>query len=126
RLAAGRGAGHEYEAVRLRGRVAETLLVGRRETQPVEADQRARRVEDAHRDLLAVLHRQGGHAEVDRAVLVAGLDATVLWDAALGDVHARHHLQARDERVLQPLREVEALFQDAVDAIPDDDAVRGR
>jgi hypothetical protein len=126
RLAAARGPGHEDQPLRLAGRLTQALLVLRRQAEPLEADQRARRVEDAHRDLLAVLHRQGRHAEVDRAVLVAHLDAAVLRHAALGDVHPRHHLQARDQRLLQPLREVEAFFEDAVEAIPHDDAVHRR
>ena len=54
-------------------------------------------------------------------VLFGGLeiDAAVLRQAALGDVHVRHHFQARDDGRLQEaqLRRDRDFVQDAVDAV---------
>src|SRR5262249_9711241 len=57
-----------------------------------------RRIENAQHDLLAKERRTGAHAEVDGATLrQLHLDATVLWDASLGDIEPRHHLEPRRE-----------------------------
>ncbi len=92
-------------------------------SETVEHLHRLARVEDAERDLLAVLRGQARHAHVDALVEVADLDATVLGQATLGDVELRHHLQARHERILDPLREAEGLLEDAVDAVPHENRV---
>ncbi len=116
-LAAPGRAGDEDHALRLLRGVAKQLQVVRREAQAIEDLHALAGVENAERDLFAVLRGQARHAHVDALVRVPHLDAAVLRQAALGDVELRHHLQTRDQGILNPLREAECLFEDAVDAI---------
>ena len=97
-LAAAGRAGHQDHAVRLRQRVHVELFLRRLIAERVDAEHGARRIENTRHDLLAKQRRAGADAEVDRAGLGdAHLDAPVLRDAALGDVEARHDLDARGE-----------------------------
>ena len=81
-------------------------------------------IEDAQHHLLAVQRAQRRGAEVDvLAVFVGDADAAVLRQALLGDVHARHDLQARDQSFVDPLRQVHHFFQQAVEAMADEDAL---
>ena len=50
------------------------------------------------------------------------LDASVLRQAALGDVELRHDLEARGDRVLQLQRRLHHLVEHAVDAVADAEA----
>src|SRR5438309_87105 len=69
----------------------------------------------------------GGHdgdAEVDEPALVADAEATILRDAALGDVELAHDLHARqDGLVVLAGNRRHGLLQDAVDAVLDEQAV---
>jgi hypothetical protein len=77
-------------------------------------------VEEPHDDLLAEQRGQHGHAVVHLAALAElELDATVLRQAPLGDVEARHDLHARRDRVLQLQRRLHHLVEHAVDAVAD-------
>ena len=83
----------------------------------VDAEHRARRIENTRDDLFAEQRRAGADAEVDRAILRdAHLDAPVLRHAALGDVEARHDLDARRELDGELHRRTRDLFQVAVQA----------
>ena len=50
-------------------------------------------------------------------------DTSVLRQPLLGDVHARHDLQARDESFVDPLGQVHDLLEQAVETMADEDAV---
>jgi len=54
------------------------------------------------------------------------VNATVLGDAALGDVHLRHDLEAGDQGCVDMLGQLEDVMQDAVDAEADPDLVHER
>jgi hypothetical protein len=49
--------------------------------------------------------------------------AAVLRQPLLRDVHAGHDLQARDESFVDPLRQIHHFFQQAVETMPDKDAL---
>jgi len=55
-------------------------------------------VEDAQNDALAELRGQSRNAQIHAATGDIFLDATILWQPALRDVHARHHFHPRDYR----------------------------
>ncbi len=61
-----------------------------------------------------------------RPGVVARADAAVLRQPLLRDVHPAHDLHARDEPLVDPLRQVHDLLEQAVEAMTDDDVVFGR
>ena len=75
--------------------------------------------EQTQADRLAVHGRDGGNADVDGLLGGLEVDAAVLGQAALRDVHVRHHFQARDDGRLQEaqLRRDRDFVQDAIDAV---------
>ena len=77
--------------------------------------------EQPQRDALAIDRRHRGNADVNFLALDAHVDAPVLRQALLGDVHARHDLDAGDQRglVALELRRHRRLVQDAVNAVAD-------
>ncbi len=79
-----------------------------------------RLVEEAEDDLLAPQSRQDAHAKVHLASLAElQLDASVLREAALGDVELAHDLEAAGDRVLQLERRRHLVDEHAVDAVAD-------
>src|SRR5690606_28292666 len=95
RLTAARRAGHEDHAVRLHQVLEVELLLEILVSESIDAELRARRIEQTADDLLAEQRRAGVDAEVDRAVLgEPHLDAAVLRNAALGDIEPGHDLDA--------------------------------
>ena len=50
-------------------------------------------------------------------------EAAVLRQPLLGDVHARHDLQARDQPFVDPLGQVHHFLEQAVEAVADEDAL---
>jgi hypothetical protein len=96
------------------------LFLHRLVAERVDAEHRARWIENTRHDLLAVQRRAGADAEVDRAILGdAHLDAPVLGHAALGDVEARHDLDACSQLDGELHRRIRDLLQVAVEAQPD-------
>ncbi len=98
----------------------------RAHVEPVEAEaERLAAREETERNALAVHGRNGGDADVDGAGVGGQIDAAVLRQAALGDVHVRHDFQARDDRALEhaKLRRHGDFVQDAVDAVADAEVV---
>jgi hypothetical protein len=81
-------------------------------------------IEDAHHHFLAKERPQSGHAEVDFGAVLGGrAQPAVLRQPLLGDVHTRHDLQARDQSLMHPLRQVHDLLEQAVEAMPDEDTL---
>ena len=81
-------------------------------------------IEDAKHHFFAEQGAQRGHAEVDfRAFIRGDANTAVLWQPLLGDVHAAHDLQSRDQALVYPLREVHDLFQKAVEPMPHEHAL---
>jgi len=70
----------------------------RRESQPVDRQNRGARIENSDDDFLAVRRRKRRHAEIDAAPVHGHARAAVLRTQPIGDVHLRHDLDARDER----------------------------
>ena len=97
------------------------VFLGGREAELVEAQEDFSARQKTQRDAFAVNRRHGGDADVDFLALDADVDAAVLREALLGDIHPAHHLDARNERglVTFQLRRHRGLMQNAVDAIPD-------
>ena len=105
--------------MRLDDDFADHRLVLRRETELVEAQENFPAREQAERNAFAINRRHGRNADVNFLALDADVDAAVLRQAFFGDVHAAHHLDARDERRLKPfeLRRHRRLMQNAVNAV---------
>ena len=116
--AAGR-AGDEENAVRLVDqplKLSERFLV---QPQLREAVKNGRLVKDAHHDALAKNHRDHAHTNIHLPAADRELDAAVLWQSPLGDVHVREYLNTADDRRLEPidLRRHGGLLQHAVDTV---------
>ncbi len=96
------------------------LLLAHVEPLDAEGERLAAR-EQAQGDRFAIHGGDRRDAHVDEAGLRLQIDAAILRQAALGDVHVRHHFQARNDRALQhaELRRHGDLVQDAVDAVSD-------
>jgi hypothetical protein len=75
--------------------------------------------ESRMRDLLAVLRRQRGDAQVDHLAVDLGGDAAVLRDPPLGDVEVGEDLDPRRDRGDHGRRDDRRLLQHAVDAVAD-------
>ena len=77
--------------------------------------------QQTQRNALAVNRRDSGDTDVDFLALDADVDAAVLRQPLLGDVHSGHDLDARNDRglVALQLRRHRRLVQDAVDAVAD-------
>ena len=60
-----------------------------------------------------------GHTEVEGSPHGGDLNATVLRNTVLREIHARHELETADDAFLQIFRGVLHLVQHAVDAIAD-------
>ena len=125
-LAGARGAGDQDGPVRLGERLLEALERLVREAQVLEAQHHVGLVEEAHDDLLAVDGRQRRHAHVDGLAADHEADATVLRDAALGDVQVGHDLEPREDARLHAPRDRHDLVQHAVDAEAHDQLLRLR
>ena len=80
-------AGDQEDAVRLDDDLADGLLFQRREAELVQAQEDLAARQQAQRDALAIDRRHGGDADVDFLALDADVDAAVLRQALLGDVH---------------------------------------
>ncbi len=80
-------------------------------------------VEQAQHDALAVAGGHGGHAHVHGTAGDPEADAAVLGQALLGDVEARHHLDARYQQRRHRALRLQNLAQHAVHAEPHAEAV---
>jgi hypothetical protein len=98
------------------------------EAELVEAEEDLAAGEQAQGGALAVDGGDGGDADVDFLAFDAHVDAAVLGEAFLGDVHAGHHLDAGEDGGLVALElgRHRGLVQDAVDAVADAQFVLGR
>ena len=92
------------------------VLAGEAQPIEVEIDQRLRAIEQAQHDPLAEGGRDGRDADIDIAARHAQPDTSVLRQALLGDVEARHDLDARGDRRLKTLGRRDHVVQHAVDA----------
>jgi hypothetical protein len=119
RLAAAGRPGDEDDAVTLARQPAHGFEIASYQPQFLQAEDVGAAVEQAHDDAFAEGRRQGGDADVDFAAAHAGADAAVLGQAAFGDVHRRHHLDARDQRGMHAAWRREHLDEQAVDAEAD-------
>ncbi len=68
------------------------------EAERAEIQHHVAAIENAHHHRFAEAGRDARHAQVQFLALHAQHDAAVLRQAALGDVHARHDLDARNHR----------------------------
>jgi hypothetical protein len=116
RLAGTGRAGDEEHAVGAGHEALELGLVVGEEAQLRQAQLQALLVEDSHDDRFAVDGGEDRDTQVDVASAGAGLDASVLRDALLGEGDLGHELEARDDRRLQALGRPLHLLQHAVDA----------
>src|SRR5690606_4377899 len=129
-LAGAGGAGDEQDAVGAVDHRVPALEDVRGHAQVVEAHEDGGLAEEAEDDSLAEERGDDADAEVeldDGAALgaVAEGDASVLWDALLGDVEVGHDLQAADDGRAEAVdggADVGPL-EDAVDAVADDELV---
>ena len=122
-LARAGGPGHQEDAVGPADDLVEHLEVVRLEAEVHEADLDRLRPQDSQDDRLAVVGGAAAHAEVDRLPVHGHLDPAVLRNAPFGDVDAGHELDPRQQRGLHSFRQVVADVADAVDAVPQHDAI---
>ena len=129
RLAASGGTGDQHHPVGLTDVAAELLQVGRVESHHFQvqlAELLAHRllVQDAQDRILAMDRRHDGDAKVDAAALVTDPEATVLGDAAFGDVEFGHDLDPGDDGGVVLLGDGRhGLLENAVDPVLDVDVV---
>ena len=117
RLAGPGGAGDDDHAVRQAQQALEAPGLRRVQAQRRQRQAGILAVQQTQDDPLAVGHRHGRDPDVEQAVADAHLGHAVLRQAALGDVHARHHLEPRHERGLEMLGRLGAVVEHAVDAV---------
>ena len=99
-LAGAGRAGDEDDAVRVLEDLDDLGALGLVHAQALHGVGLLLLVEEAERDALGVDRRDGGDADVEGVVAGAVVDAAVLGEALLGDIEARHDLEARDDGVL--------------------------
>ena len=118
--------GHEKHAVAEAKQLLELLLVVGEEAEFRQAECEVLLVENTHDDGLAMVGRNRRDTEVEVAPLRVHLDAAVLRDALLGNLHARLNLDSLDDRGLEALRRRVHVLEGAVDAVADAEAVLKR
>ncbi len=124
RLAAAGGADDEDHPVLVTQEEPQLFERGGREPELFERRHALAVIEDAKHHLLAEERAQCGHAEVDFGAFVRGYaNASVLREALFRDVHAGHDLQPRDQTLVDPLRKVHHLFQEAVEPMSHEHAL---
>jgi hypothetical protein len=94
-----------------------------RQPQVLQLQQRAGLVQQPQHQPLAEGGRDGGDAHIDVLVPHAHVEAAVLGQALLGDVHLGHDLDARDQGRLDPLGRGEQVVEDPVHAVAHGEAV---
>ena len=90
-----------------------------RKADGVRTDEAAGLVQQTQNDLLSIYSRQGRDTQVDLLVADADIEAAVLGNPSLRDVHAAHDLDAGQDRGLQLSGNRESFAQDTVDAHAD-------
>ena len=83
-----------------------------------QADAHGIRPQNTQHDRFTVIRRQSADAEVDLALIDHQLDSTILRQALLRDINARHDLQTAGQRPLHPQRNLIALHAFTINPIP--------
>ena len=98
------------------------------EAEFIQADMQAGAHQKTQTDALTISRGDRRDADVDLVAAAADVDATVLRETALGDVHVGHDLDARDDGGLEPfeLRRHGRLVEHAVHAVADAEVVLHR
>ena len=101
--------------------MANDLLLFPAQIEPIEPELLFAPAEQTQTDRLAVDRGNGRDAHVDILITRLQIHAPVLRQPAFGDVHVRHHFQARNNRRLQDpqLRWHCDFVQNSVDPVPD-------
>ena len=107
---------------------AQHLLVLGVEAQLFEAQKNIPASQQTQRHTLSVNRRHGGDTDVEFLALDADVDAAILRQTLLGNVHPGHYLDARDQRGLIALQlwGHRCLVEDAVHAVADAELVLRR
>ena len=116
-LAAAGRSGHQHHPVRLGDGVLEVFVRPLIQPQRGETGRQRGLVENTHDDLLAVDGGKDAHANVALLLLRAHLEAAVLRNAVLRDVHVGEDLEARHDGVVHGLRRAGEVVENAVDAV---------
>jgi hypothetical protein len=123
-LAAARRTDDENHAVLVAQEMAQLFERHGRKAKLFERRHALAVVEDAKHDLLAVQRAQRRHAEVHFSIVFGGYaDAPVLRQPLLGDVHAGHDLQARDQSLVHPFGQVHHFLQQPVETMAHEHAL---
>ena len=112
--------------MRPRHHVINAGQIERRETQLVQAVHRRIAVQNAHHDLFAVDRRQGGNPQVDHAHRRFDGNPAILRPAALGDIKLRHDFQARNQRLMHLVRNMNLVDQHPVNPVAHDNTLGAR
>ena len=116
RLSGAGRAGDEDDSMRLFDELAQGSERRIRHAEAGEVEPSGLLVEQPQHHALAVSRRQDRDAHVDRASGESQRDAPVLRLAFLGDVQARHDLDARNDHAVRHLRRLENVAQHPVPA----------
>ena len=100
--------------------------IGPRQADCLPADVAAGLVQKAEYDFLPEHRRERGHAQVDGLVFRLHVEASVLRNAAFGDVHGAHDFDTGNHGALDVLRDGQNLLHDAVDTHTDVEAAFAR
>ena len=125
-LAAAGGAGQQDDAVGELQHPLEPRHHALLETDVHHVDQQRRLVQHPQHQLLPVDLRQGGHADVDDAVVDLELEPPVQRQAPFGDIHVGQDLDAGHDGRVEPLGRRGDFAQEPVDPQPDRDVVLPR
>src|SRR5581483_7718057 len=120
RLAASGRSGDQDDAVGTPNKILEHRNLFAREAERGEVELDARPIENAHHHAFAEHGRDRRNAEVDVDAAHRDLDASILWQPALGDVELGHDLDAGSQRGAQSELEQLGGAQQAVDPVAHD------
>ena len=118
RLAAPGRSRDQQEPVRAGQHAAHALQRSHTHTQIRQLHLEVVLVQDADDELLAEQRRHAGHAKIDLTSFRDDVDAALLWQTALTDVHLADDLDARDDGRVHPRRWIHEFAQNAVDPLP--------
>ena len=114
-------AGDQHDPVRLKDDLTQGLFVLGRKAQLVQGEKNLSPRQQSQRNALAIDGWHRRNPDVDFLTLDADVDAAVLRQTLLGNIHSRHDFHAGNQRCLitLELRRHRCLVQNAVDAVAD-------
>src|SRR5262249_28709793 len=101
RFAAASRAGEKNDSIGLGKKVADDLFLLLAQIEPLKIELLLAAAEQAQTDRFAIDSWYCRNAHIDLLIICEQVHSTILGQSPLGDVHVRHHFQARDDGRLQ-------------------------